>query len=115
MARLIGSGARAEHLAGILKTLGHPARLGITAALCEGRETVGELARQLGLPQAIVSQHLRILRMSGLVEASRHGGFSRYGLKQTRLRSLLRCLDGCAVPGPARESGAIRLSKGDMQ
>lgn len=99
MAGLIGSGERAAHLAGILKALGHPARLRIAAALCEAPETVGEMARQLGLPQAILSQHLRILRMSGLVAASREGGYARYRIARPRLRGLLRCLDGCAVRG----------------
>ena len=105
MRSLVGSEERARHLADILKALGHASRLRIVAVLCEGEETVGEIAGKLDLPQAIVSQQLRILRMSGLVEASRVKGFARYRLAQPRLRELLRCLEGCPVRGPAAEAG----------
>jgi DNA-binding transcriptional ArsR family regulator len=104
MKSLVGSEARARHLADILKALGHASRLRIVAVLCEREETVGEIAGRLDLPQAIVSQQLRILRMSGLVEASREKGFARYRLAQPRLRELLRCLDGCPVRGTAAEA-----------
>jgi Predicted transcriptional regulators len=86
---------RASALAGTLKALAHPARLRIVAALCEGPAVVGDLASRLGLPQAAVSQELRILRMSGLVEAERSGGFSTYGLAEPRLPDLIKCLDQC--------------------
>jgi DNA-binding transcriptional ArsR family regulator len=86
---------RAQHLADILKALAHPVRLRIIAALCEGEESVIELARRLNIKQAIVSQQLRILRMSSLVAARRENGFSCYGLAEPRLRELVQCLDGC--------------------
>jgi DNA-binding transcriptional ArsR family regulator len=86
---------RAQHLADILKALAHPVRLRIVAALCEGAESVIGLAERLDIKQAIVSQQLRILRMSHLVSATRENGFSRYGLAEPRLRDLVRCLDGC--------------------
>ena len=86
---------RAAYLADVLKALAHPARLQIVAALCEGDENVIGLAGRLGMPQAIVSQQLRILRMSGLVAAERSKGFARYSLAQPRLRQLVSCLEGC--------------------
>jgi ArsR family transcriptional regulator len=84
-----------EHLADILKALAHPARLRIVAALCEGAENVGALAARLGLEPAIVSQQLRILRMSGLVESSRSEGFALYRLARPRLKELVSCLQKC--------------------
>jgi ArsR family transcriptional regulator len=84
-----------EHLAGILKALAHPARLRIVAALGEGRVSVGDLARRLDLAQAIVSQQLRILRMEGLVESERSGGYALYALAEPRLKALLKCLEKC--------------------
>ncbi|MGO9309883.1 MAG: ArsR/SmtB family transcription factor [Spirochaetia bacterium] len=95
MAGLAEARPRAAHLADILKALAHPARLRIVAALCEAEESVTGLSARLGLPQAIVSQQLRILRMSGLVAARRCGGFARYRLAQPRLRQLVACLEGC--------------------
>ncbi len=86
---------RAAHLADVLKALAHPERLRIVAALSEEEQTVTGLATRLGLPQAVVSQQLRILRMSGLVAAQRGGGFSRYALAEPRLRDLIACLNGC--------------------
>ena len=95
MAGFVDDAAFSEHLSLILKALAHPARLRIVAALCEGPENVGALALRLGLEPAIVSQQLRILRMSGLVEASRSEGFALYRLAQPRLKELLRCLEKC--------------------
>ncbi len=86
---------RAAFLADVLKALAHPARLRIVAALCEGETNVIGLAERLGLRQAIVSQQLRILRMSGLVAAERRRGFAVYALAQPRLRDLVACLEGC--------------------
>lgn len=86
-----------EHLASILKALAHPARLRIVSALCEGEENVGALAERLGLGPAIISQQLRILRMSGLVAAERSDGFALYRLAQPRLKELLRCLEKCPM------------------
>jgi ArsR family transcriptional regulator, lead/cadmium/zinc/bismuth-responsive transcriptional repressor len=85
----------ADHLAGILKALANPPRLRLVAALDEGSVSVGTLADRLGLPPAIVSQQLRILRMEGLVRFERSGGFALYALAEPRLRSLLKCLEKC--------------------
>jgi DNA-binding transcriptional ArsR family regulator len=121
MASLAEERPRAVHLADILKALAHPARLRIVAALCEGPESVIGLAERLDLKQAIVSQQLRILRMSRLVEATRENGFSLYGLAEPRLRELIKCLDGCqresayahtASAGKARNTAGYRGSKG---
>ena len=97
---------RAGHLADVLKALAHPARLRIVAILCEGEESVIGLAERLDLKQAIVSQQLRILRMSGLVAATRQDGFSRYALAEPRLRDLVACLEGCHrdAAAPPRET-----------
>ena len=47
-----------------LKALAHPARLRVIAALCEQEESVIGLSQRLDVPQAILSQQLRILRMA---------------------------------------------------
>jgi ArsR family transcriptional regulator len=91
----------AARLAEVLKALAHPARLRIVAIWCEGEESVMGLAERLDLKQAIVSQQLRILRMSHLVAATRQEGFSRYALAEPRLRDLVTCLEGCRGDAPA--------------
>jgi ArsR family transcriptional regulator len=95
MAVFVDDAELSEHLTGILKALANPARLRIVAVLCESAENVGALAARLGLEPAIVSQQLRILRMSGLVEASRSEGFAVYRLAQPRLKELVSCLQKC--------------------
>ena len=86
---------RAAEMAETLRALGNPVRIRIVDLLCEGELHVGAIAEQLEVGQPIVSQQLRILRMSGLVEASREGGFARYRLARPQLRTLMRCLHRC--------------------
>ena len=66
-----------DPLAGLLKLLGDATRLRILA-LCERAElSVGELSRALDMSQSRVSNHLRVLRDSGLL-AERHVGTSTF-------------------------------------
>ncbi len=85
----------AEHLAEMLKALAHPARLRIVAILTGGERCVGELADLVGVRQAMASQQLRILRMSGLVRATRGGGYTHYCLAEPRLCDLVDCMRDC--------------------
>lgn len=86
---------RARQMAEVLKALGHPLRLRLVGLLCDEDRRVGELAQQLGVRPALVSQQLRILRMTGLVEVAKADGVSRYTLAEPRLVDLLGCLAGC--------------------
>lgn len=99
MADLKHDSARAAEIADILKALSHATRLMIVARLCDGEANVGELSSCLETPQALVSQQLRILRMSGLVEFRRQGGFAVYKLAQPHLVDLLNCLERCRSGG----------------
>jgi ArsR family transcriptional regulator len=85
----------AAHAASRLKALGHPLRLQIVSILSEGDAHVNALAEELGVPQSAVSQHLRILRMEGLVNAERREGFAFYHLTEPKLRTLLSCIESC--------------------
>jgi DNA-binding transcriptional ArsR family regulator len=87
---------RAKHIAEILKAIGHPLRLRIVALLCQGRQHVSALSERLEIPQPIISQHLRILRMHELVCVERESGFAYYRLKELNLRQLVQCMEGCA-------------------
>jgi DNA-binding transcriptional ArsR family regulator len=64
----------------VLKTLASPRRLEILHALAHGPIEVGRLARQIGATQPNVSQHLAVLRSTGIVEAERDGREVRYRL-----------------------------------
>lgn len=49
--------------------LAEPNRRAILSLLAASEQSVGELERQLRMPQPSVSKHLRVLRESGFVEA----------------------------------------------
>ena len=95
MNALAADQATAERLAEVVKALGHPMRLRIVAMLCDGDQRVIGMARSMDKPQSAVSQQLRILRMSGLINAVKAGGEVRYTLAEPRLRDLVECLQGC--------------------
>ena len=79
----------------ILKAIAHPLRLRIVAILCNEDQHVSGLSSELDVNQAIISQQLRILRMSGLVETSRRDGFAVYRLAEPRIKTLIRCVENC--------------------
>jgi len=49
--------------------IAEPSRRAMLQLLATSERTVGELERQLGMPQPSVSKHLRVLREAGLVES----------------------------------------------
>lgn len=62
----------------VLKALAHPARREIIAR-CTGQwMAAGTLVDQLDLAAATVSEHLKVLRKTGLVELSIDGTWRRY-------------------------------------
>jgi ArsR family transcriptional regulator len=93
---LCDSTERAQHIAEILKAIGHPLRLRIVALLCQGRQHVSALSERLNEAQPIISQHLRILRMRELVCVEREAGYAYYRLKELNLSQLVHCMEGCA-------------------
>ncbi len=86
---------QAAFAAETLKALGHPLRLRLVAALCEGDRTVTDLVNLTGARPATVSQQLRILRMRGLVRSRRSGGFATYHVADPGLCDLIRCIGRC--------------------
>lgn len=64
----------------VLRTLASPRRLEILHRLAEGPCEVGRLAEEIGASQPNISQHLAVLRSSGIVDAERDGREVRYRL-----------------------------------
>jgi DNA-binding transcriptional ArsR family regulator len=89
----------AHRLAEVLKALAHPLRLRLVASLCREPQAVGGLCTELGVRQSMVSQHLAVLRMVGLVEADRAGGIATYSIREPGLRKLVECLADCRKGG----------------
>ena len=76
----------------LLKTLGHPVRMRIVEGLAGGCACVKDIWICLGLSQAVVSQHLKVMKESGILEARRDGTKVCYSLKNPHLADLLRML-----------------------
>src|ERR1044071_2966819 len=50
--------------------IAEPNRRAILGLLAASQHSVGEIERQLGMPQPTVSKHLRVLREAGFVEST---------------------------------------------
>lgn len=79
----------------IIKLLGHPERLKIVEVLEAGEATVSQIQEKVGLPQAIVSQHLAKLRGADVVEARREGVRVYYHLTEAKVHHILHCIRTC--------------------
>jgi DNA-binding transcriptional ArsR family regulator len=54
----------------VFDIIAEPNRRAILSLLVSSEQSVGEIERQLGMPQPAVSKHLRVLREAGFVEAT---------------------------------------------
>lgn len=82
-------------IAETLKALGHPHRLRLLEALASGEKSVSQLVEDLQLPQAIVSQQLRIMKSGQVVSSQRQGTLAMYRISNPGLYDLLNCLHSC--------------------
>jgi ArsR family transcriptional regulator, arsenate/arsenite/antimonite-responsive transcriptional repressor len=81
--------ARADELAKLAWAIAHPARVQIVQFLI-GRDACmcGEIVSQLPLAQSTVSQHLKILKDSGLIQGEVDGPKVCYCINPKRLEQL---------------------------
>lgn len=78
-----------EELAGLCKALGHPARIAILRhLLAEDRCICGSIVAVMPLAQSTVSQHLKILKESGLVQGEVEGLKTCYCVNKKTLAHL---------------------------
>jgi len=82
----------------LLKTLANEMRLSILCMLCEGERSVGELNQQLDLSQSALSQHLAVLRNSGLVATRREAQVVYYRLANSDATRLIQTLHDIYCP-----------------
>ena len=57
-------------LAALFGVIAEPNRRAILSLLAASEQTVGEIERQLQMPQPTVSKHLRVLREAGFVAST---------------------------------------------
>jgi DNA-binding transcriptional ArsR family regulator len=74
----------------VFAAVADPTRRAILSSLASGEKLVNELARPFDMTLPAVSQHLRILRESGLVTQKRCGRARLYKLNPEALRPIAR-------------------------
>ena len=78
----------------LCKVLTDPKRLQILAFLEESRRSVNEIAVKLGIRPSTVSQHLGLMRQSGLVATERQGTTIYYSLAYPEILDACRIVHG---------------------
>lgn len=73
----------------MFKALSSETRLAIVRRLTDNSACVHELVEDLGLPQPLVSQHLRVLRSVDLVRGTRRGKEIAYALADEHVGHLV--------------------------
>lgn len=97
-------------MAEVFKALGDPTRLKIIRLLSSRGNylCVGALANKLNVTQPAVSQHLKVLKNVGIVEANRVGFHVHYTISKDVLieyktlidEMLKKAFESCTYPGP---------------
>ncbi len=103
-----------QGMAQIFRALSVEKRVEIVQLLAERTLCVGALSNLLGISAGAVSQHLRVLKDAGLVEADRRGQFIHYGLAPDateRCRAVINLLFG-SKKGGRRCAAERRSAKG---
>ena len=75
-------------LESVFEIIAEPNRRAILSLLVSSHRSVGEIERQLRMPQPTVSKHLRVLREGGFVEATVDAQRRLYRLKPESLREV---------------------------
>jgi len=85
-----------ENVAFILKTIAHPTRLGIVNLLTENEKlSVNQICEALGIEQSLVSHHLNIMNLKGILNRDRAGKNIYYSLKLREVVKVIECMQNC--------------------
>jgi ArsR family transcriptional regulator len=94
-----------QHVMKITKALADPTRFRILQTIAQARERCcGDLARDVPITQATVSQHLKVLTVAGLVEPRRQGQFNYYRMRRDVFDAYQRTLAAALAGAPGLSS-----------
>ena len=82
-----------KEMESVFEIIAEPNRRAILSLLVSSQHSVGEIERQLRMPQPTVSKHLRVLREAGFVESTVDAQRRLYRLKPEPLQELDAWLD----------------------
>src|SRR3982750_1573860 len=77
-----------KEMESVFEIIAEPSRRAILGLLVASEQSVGEIERELGMPQPTVSKHLRVLREAGFVESTVDAQRRLYRLKPEPLREV---------------------------
>jgi DNA-binding transcriptional ArsR family regulator len=77
-----------KRMESVFEIIAEPNRRAILSLLASSQQSVGEIERQLRMPQPTVSKHLRVLREAGFVESTVDAQRRLYRLKPEPLREV---------------------------
>lgn len=83
------TGLATEALAEYFKVFSEPNRLAVLEALREGSRNVTAVVEQTGLSQALVSKHLKLLTIAGVVRRRPEGSLVFYDVIDAKVFELL--------------------------
>lgn len=78
-----------DEAAELFRVLGSPSRLKLLRVIARGPAQVNALADATGLTQPLVSQHLRLLRTTGIVTVTRTGREASYQLADQHIAHVI--------------------------
>lgn len=80
----------------LLRAAAHPQRLAILDLLGHHERLCNrEFQEMLGMEQAILSQHLTLMRDKGLLEFEKEGKFTYWQLRRPEFLKIVHCLENC--------------------
>jgi predicted transcriptional regulator len=89
---------RQNKLARMMKALAHPARIAIIQQLLKSNACIcGDLVEELGLAQATISQHLKELKNTGLIQGAIEGASVCYCIDPRVWKQYKKELEGFFV------------------
>jgi ArsR family transcriptional regulator len=89
--------------------LADPSRILILYELSQSPRNVTELCNNLGMPQPLVSRHLKVLRERRMVETERHGSIVIYSLADPRIIEALDLLRAAMRDMLARRVALVEM------
>lgn len=96
----------------MLKLLADETRFQIVTLLLKHDFCVGALARQLGISEAAVSQHIRILRKGGLLKGEKRGYWTHYAVDREMLELIAEQFRKLAKLSADKQDGCLRDESG---
>lgn len=81
-----------NNAAEMLKVMGHPLRIRIAQFLESGERNVGDIALAIDASQSTTSQHLRAMRVRGLLDSRRDATHVYYSIARPEVFKIIQCI-----------------------